>query len=286
MTPLQRDFHRLLEQELSRFSIFLRSAEFLPATRKDQVHNVGEKWTLHFSLQGVPNIEWFMEVHSGEYKGSPQHYVNVSNDSEWTFFAGLFGDAQGQLESLASRAVKGFVNLYLVPCSIAGEALKGITACWLPVGFKARLTEDGLSDFEVYDFKSGDIVARYMFRDFVLYRSHYDDIFSEERKWFLKKLETHSLGEYAWQDITPRHWVELIRAWISRDFFYTFGHLVESDIQFKVWGKELVKLPSEFPWRFRTDWETGLTRWVTKSEVKQRTSNRAKWSPTEVSSGN
>ncbi len=286
MTRLQRDFHRLLEQELSRFGVALRSAQFLPATRKDQVHSVGEKWTMHFSLHGMPNTQWFLEVHSGEYKGTPHHYVNVSNDLDWTFFTRFDGDAEGQVKSIVSRAVQGFVNLYLVPCSIAGEALKSITACLLPVGFKARLTGDGLSDFEVYDLKSGDTVARYMFRDFVLYRSHYDDIFSEERKWLLKKLETHSLGEYAWQDITPRHWVELIRAWISRDFFYTFPHLVESDIQFKVWGKELVKLPSEFPRRFRTDWETGLTRWVTKSEVKQRTTNRAKWSSSEVGSGN
>lgn len=279
MTPIQETFLDVLAKELSNLNVSPREISFSEASRKDQVFNVSEKWTLSFCLDSVRLTPWHMEFHIGEYKGSPQYYLNVSDDSDWAFFASHGGEANGQIQPLIARGLHQFIQPHLSQRSLSEEALQTSTACSLPIGFKVRIPESERCDLEIYEAMTGEVVVRYMFRDYVLYRSHFDDIFFEERKWYFESVHSHNIGTYRRQDITPRQWAQLVSAWMSRDFFYNFGHLVNNDEQFKSWGKELVSLPRDFPWKFRSEWEFGLTNWVTMREVKLKTANREKWSP-------
>jgi hypothetical protein len=283
VTQLQELFVELLKQELSCLSVSPQNIDFADASRKDQLVIVSEKWKMSMYLEGELSKYWLFELHFGLFEGQSQHYLYAANELDWVFLVSRKGEAGEQLKVLISQAVERLVK----PSRMKNSA-PWPTSHWflLPRGFRAQSDARDNEVLAISHEKSEEVVARYYFRDFSLYRSSKDELFFEERKWLLVPIPTHSIEPQQRQNMTPNQWSQLLGAWVSKDFFMNFGYLVEDNSQFRQWGKGIMKIPSKYSWLQRSDWRAGLTHWLTKKDVEVKTFNRAKWSPAKDSPGN
>ena len=274
-------FFDSVSKELTQIGLHCSLVSEIEPAQKQQVHNPEKLIAILVDISSpvaLP-VTYSFELHLGRYEEHLQIYLRIENISEFHFRSNLSASNYAEdSQNLIAKSIGYFLAPKYLPSSIEDASLGVVEASVLPTGFRAVKSQSDVFSVDILDTNTNLIVANYIFRDYKLYRSSPDDLFDPIKRMF-KLVPTHNLGLDEMRGLSPNDWAHLVRAWISKDFFYNLPYLVDSDFAFEKFGKELVRLPKSLPKQLRVDWKLGFQHWVTKVEVMNKVKYRQKWRP-------
>lgn len=270
------NFCKALHQALDSQGISVGTCNEVEVLKPNQVRELETKVAVSLGMTAPHSMELQFELHVGSYNGVPSAYLRAQNAVEHSWEMVQFaGSVDEVVQTSVERVVKNFVLPLSSQSSLPPEAFDLLRNAVLPYSIQPSIEELYGERLCLRSRVDGTLLGSYLFRGYELYSSFFDANF-DPSLMHLKHVTTHYLSDYYKLQFSPIEWAQLVRAWISRSIFYSFGYLEENDYLFLRFGKELSKLPRGLPAKLRS-MDTGLSNWITRSEVAARTKDRSKF---------